>query len=340
MDERSQGRRRFLKASLAVAGIGLAAACSLPPPPWQQTPTTPRIGYLGPGTTGPYPMFLDAFRQGLRDLGYVEGQNIAVEYRFTDTGLERAPEFAADLVGRNVDLIVTTGAEATIIARDATTTIRIVGAVLGGDPIGDGLVASLARPGGNVPGMSAVTSGHNLFAKRLQLLREVIPTMTRVAVLLTPVLNKVPAFQEVQSVAPWFGVQVVTAEIWRASDLDAAFQTVVESAADALMPFQDPLTASHSARIVGFATERRLPAIYEVRLWTDAGGLMHYGIDSVTLFYRAATYVDRILNGAKPADLPVEQPTQFEFVINLKAARAIGLTIPPSVLSQATATIQ
>ena len=213
MGKRAEGRRRLLRAGLAVAGCSLLSACALPPAPWQQTPRIPRIGYLGPGTTGPYPAFLDAFRQGLRDLGYVEGQNIAFEYRFTDTGLERAPEFAADLVGRNVDMIVTTGAEATVIARDATTTIPIVGAILGGDPIGDGLVASLARPGGNVTGMSATTSGHGMFAKRLQLLREVAPTMRRVAVLLTPVMNKVPALEEVKSVAPSFGVQVVTAEI-------------------------------------------------------------------------------------------------------------------------------
>ena len=333
------GRRDFLRHGLALAGCGLLSGCGLSPAPWQQTSRIPRIGYLGPGTTGPYPALLNSFRQGLRDLGYVEGQNMVVEYRFTDEGIDRAPDFAADLVGRNVDLIVTTGAEATAIARDATTTIPIVGAILGGDPIGDGLVASLARPGGNVTGMSAMTSGSGIFAKRLQLLREVVPTMTRVAVLLTPVMNKLPALQEVQSVAPSFGVQVVAVEVRSASDLDAAFQAVVESAANAFMPFQSPLTAIHSARIIEFAQERRLPAIYEVRLWTDAGGLMHYGVNSVKLFYRAATYVDRILKGAMPADLPVEQPTEFDFMINLKAARAIGLTIPPSVLQQATETI-
>ena len=333
-------RRQFVQGGLAVAGLGILSGCTLPRARWQQVPSIPRLGYLGPGTTGPYPALLNGFRQGLRNLGYVEGESIHIEYRFTDEGIDRAPAFAADLVGRNVDLIVTTGAEATGIARDATTTIPIVGAILGGDPIGDGLVASLARPGGNVTGMSAMTSGNGIYAKRLQLLREVVPTMTRVAVLLTPIMNKVPALQEVQSVAPSFGVQVVAVEVRRVSDLDAAFQAVVESTADALMPFQDPLTAVHSARITAFAQERRLPAIYEVRLWTDAGGLMHYGINSVELFYRAATYVDRILKGAKPADLPVEQPTKFDFVINLGTARALGLSIPPSVLQQATEIIQ
>jgi putative ABC transport system substrate-binding protein len=323
-----------------LAGLGILSGCALPAAPWQQAPTLPRLGYLGPGTTGPYPVLLGGFRQGLRDLGYVEGESIHVEYRFTDEGIDLAPAFAADLVGRNVDLIVTTGAEATAVARDATTAIPIVGAILGGDPIGDGLVASLARPGGNVTGMSAMTAGNGIFAKRLQLLKEVVPAMTRVAVLLAPFMNKLPALQEVQAVAPSFGVQVVVAEVRRAGDLDAAFQTVVESAADAFMPFQGPLTAVHSARITAFAQERRLPAIYEVRLWTDAGGLMHYGVNSVKLFYRAATYVDRILKGAKPADLPVEQPTEFEFVINLKAAQAIGLGIPPAVLQQATEVIQ
>ena len=340
MGERGVGRRRLLRASLAVASLGLVGGCALPPTPWQQAPRIPRIGYLGPGTGGPYPTLLNGFRQGLRDLGYVEGENVLIEYRFTDDRVELLPEFAADLVGRNVDVIVTTGADASAIARDATSTIPIVGAILGPDPVASGLIASFARPAGNVTGMAASSVPTEIAAKRLQILRELIPSMTRTAVLLNPAPTKVRDLQAVEAVAPSLGVQIVAVEARRESDLDTAFQAIAASGSNALMPMQDPLTAVHSARICAFAVEHRLPTMCEVRLWIEAGALMYYGVDSVKLFYRSATFVDRILKGAKPADLPVEQPTQFDFVINGKTAQAIGLTIPPSVLQQANEILQ
>jgi putative ABC transport system substrate-binding protein len=333
-------RRRFLQGSLALTGVGLLAGCGVPALPWQPKPRLLRIGYLGPGTSGPYPALLNGFRQGLRDLGYVEGENIVLEYRFTDDRGERLPEFAADLVAQNVDVIVTTGADAAEIARDATSTIPIVGAILGPDPVASGLVASFARPGGNVTGMAASSAPTEIATKRLQILRELIPSMTRTAVLLNPYPTKVRDLEAIQAVAPSLGVQIVAFEARRESDLDAAFQAIAASRPDALMPMQDPLTAIHSARISAFAVEHRLPTMCEVRLWVDAGALMFYGIDSVKLFYRSATFVDRILKGAKPADLPVEQPMHFDLVVNLKAARAIGLTVPPSILNQANEVVQ
>jgi len=332
-------RRQVLQGSLALAGFGLLAGCGVLSPPVPPK-KIPRIGYLGPGLSGPYPSLLDEFRAGLRDLGYVDGESIAIEYRFTDEGLERAPGFAADLVGLGVDAIVTTGAEASAIAKGATATIPIVGAILGPDPVATGLVMSLARPGGNVTGLSA-GSGPGQDAKRLQLLKEAVPRLSRVAILWNPNNpEKVTESSEIQQFAPSLGLHTLSLELRRQEDIEGAFQTAASSGADALMVLQDPLTAIHSARIVAVAAERRLPTMYGVRLWTEAGGLMHYGINSVALFRRAATYVDKILKGAKPADLPVEQPTTYDFVVNLKAAQAIGLTIPQSVLAQATEILQ
>jgi len=332
-------RRQVVQGGLALAGLGLLAGCGVlqPSPPPKKVP---RIGYLGPGLSGPYPGLLDGFREGLRDLGYVDGESIAIEYRFTDEGLARAPGFAADLVGLGVDAIVTTGAEAGIVARDATTTIPIVGAILGPDPVAMGLVTSLARPGSNVTGLSTASGGGQA-AKRVQLLKEVLPGAGRVA-LIWNANNpyKAADVTETERTATLLGMQTQSVIVRRDDEIEGAFQAVVTSRPDALIVLQDPLTAVHSARIVAFAAERRLPAMYEVRLWTDAGGLMQYGVNSVALFRRAATYVDRILKGARPGDLPVEQPTTYDFVVNLRTARALGLTVPPSILAQATEIIQ
>lgn len=266
---------------------------------------------------------LDAFRQGLRELGYIEGQHIDIEYRSTDDGLERAPGFAADLVNLNVDVLVTTGVEATTIAKQATDSIPIVGAILGPDPVGAGFAAGLARPGGNITGLSATVAG-GITSKQLEILPEVAPGMRRLAILWNA--NN-PAkgsnVQEAEVAAGQFGVQIECVEIRAGRDMDGALRTIAESRPDALMVLQDPLTAGSSVRITAFAVEQRLPAIYEVRLWTDAVGLMHYGPNTVELVRRAASYVDRILNGARPADLPIEQPTVFELTINLKVAQAI-----------------
>jgi putative tryptophan/tyrosine transport system substrate-binding protein len=337
--ERVLGRRRLLQASLAVAGLGLLSGCTLPPAPWQPTPRTPRIGYLGIGTAMPNSLLLDAFRQGLRDLGYVEGETIEIEYRFVDGRLEQAPALAHELVELKVDLIVTAGIDATLAAKDATPTIPIIAAILGSDPVAEGLVASLARPGGNVTGLTASPPG--ISTKQLQILKEVVPSIHRVAVLwnaTNPV--KIRQVQGLHDSASTLGLTLLSVEIRRQADFDAAFQAVQLSRPDALFVAQEPLMAANNARVAAFAIEQRLPAIYETRLYTDAGGLMNYGVQSVERYYRAATYVDKILKGAKPADLPIEQPTVFDFVINLKAAQAIGLTIPPAVLQQATEILQ
>ena len=336
---RGRSRRRFLRGGLALAGFGLLVGCGLPQSPWNQTARLPRIGYLGIGTAMPNSLLFDAFRQGMRDLGYVEGETIEIAYRFIDGRLDQAPGLAAELVALNVDIIVTAGAEATVAAKNATTTIPIVGAILGSDPVADGIVTSLARPGGNVTGLVASPVG--ISTKQLQILKEVLPTLDRVAVLWNannPV--KIRQVQDVHAAASVLGLRVVAVEVRRDADFDAAFHALVAARPDALFVAQEPLMASHSAEIAAFAVEQRLPAIYETRLYTDSGGLMNYGVQSTERYYRAATYVDRILKGAKPADLPVEQPTAFDFVINLRAARAIGLTIPPAVLQQATELIQ
>jgi len=330
-------RRRFVQGSLAVVGLGLLSGCS---PLWRPRTKVWRIGYLGAGTSGPYPALLDGFRQGLRDLGYVEGQTIEIEYRFTDEGAHLLPGFADELVQLNVDLIAATGGEAVSAAKNATAHIPIVGTVMGPDPVGTGFVASLARPGGNVTGLST-GSGGGLTAKKLQLLKELKPSISRVVVLGNPNNPfKLTEFKDAEEAAPSFGLQILPVEVRRDDELDGAFRVIAASRPDALMILQDPLTAVHSARITAFALEQRLPAVYEVRLWSEAGGLMNYGINSVEMFRRAATYVDKIFKGARPADLPVEQPSRFELVINLRPAEAIGLKVPDSVLAQASEIIR
>jgi len=275
----------------------------------------------------------------LHTLGYVEGESILIEYRFTDSTPERAPAFAAELVGLNPDLIVANGGVPVAAAKAATTTIPIVGVPLGGDPVGTGLVATLARPGGNVTGLSTVAGG--TIAKRLQLLREAVPSISRAAVLwnaINPV--KAAEYKEAQAVAESLGLELLSTEVRGPNDFEGAFQAITSSRVDALVVLSETLTLAHSAWIAAFTVERRLSSIYETREFADAGGLMSYGLSLADLFRRAATYVDRILKGARPADLPVEQPTKFDFAVNLKTAQALGLTIPQGVLAQATEVIQ
>jgi putative ABC transport system substrate-binding protein len=280
-----------------------------------------------------------AFRQGLRELGHIEGQSLVIENRFIDDSIEKLPAYAAELVSLPVDVIVTTGVEATQAARQATATIPIVGAVLGPDPVGTGMAASLAQPGGNVTGLSA-GSGRGISAKRLEILHDIVPTMRSVGALWT-ISNpdKAIEFREVDDAARQRQVQVISAEI-RDRDVEAALRKLADTHPDTLIVFQDPVTAGAATRITSFATEQRMPAMYTVRLWSDAGGLLMYGIDTTVLFRLAPYYVDRILKGARPGDLPIEQPNAYELRINLKAAQAIGLTIPASVLSQAAEIIQ
>ncbi len=304
----------------------------------QQGGKVPRIGFLGGASPSAAANLVDGFRQGLRDLGYVEGQNIAIEYRFAEGRLERLPDLAADLVRLRVDVIFAPNAAAALAAKNATTTIPIVMA-LPGDPVGLGLVASLGRPGGNITGMSNVAV--ELGPKQLQLLKQAVPRVSRVAVLWNPANRSHGlSVREAEVAARSLGVQVQSLEARGPDDFDNAFAAITRERAGALLVLGDALFLQHRTRIVGLVAKSRLPAMYGMREFVDAGGLMSYAANFADLFRRAATHVDKILKGAKPADLPVEQPTKFELVINLKAAKSLGISIPQSVLIRADQVIQ
>jgi len=304
----------------------------------QRPAHVPRIGYLEGRSASDTPYLLEAFRRGLRELGYVEGQNIAIEYRYAAEKRERFPDLAAELVQLQVDVIVTAGLAATKAAQQATTTIPIVQAA-GGDPVLAGLVASLAQPGGNITGLSIrdVEGG----GKRLELLKEAIPHASRIAVLWnTDHPAKALEWHQTQEAARALGVTLQSVEVRRPHDFAQAFAALAEARPDALITFAESLTIGHRHQIADFATQYRLPMMSEIREFAEAGGLMTYGPSAPDLFRRAAYYVDRILKGVKPADLPVEQPMKFELIINLKTATALGLTIPPTLLFQADGVIQ
>jgi putative tryptophan/tyrosine transport system substrate-binding protein len=290
-----------------------------------------RIGYLGPGSGSTLPAALDAFRQQLHHLGYVEGQNVAIEYRWAADRDDQLPRLAADLVQLKVDVIVVEGHTPAIqAAKQATSTIPIVMGV-SGDPVKMGLVESLARPGGNVTGLSLLTP--ELAPKRLELLKEAVPTLAHVAVLwnaANPV--KVLDWHETQAAASALGLQLQSLEVRGPTDFAGAFDAATRDRADALVVLPDGLINSHRKQIVDFALASRLPGMYPSREFVDAGGLMSYAPSYVALFRRAAVYVARILQGVKPADLPVEQPTKFELVLNRKTAQALGITFPPTLL--------
>ena len=306
----------------------------------QQPAKVPRIGYLQPAApqnnSSP---FLEDFRQGLRDLGYIEGKSVQLEIRWGEGKLERLPVLAAELVGLKVDVIVAVTSPSVMAAKQATQTIPIV-MPLSSDPVGDGLVKSLARPGGNITGLSLMTP--DVGAKRLQLLKEVFPKPVRpVAVLWNPdYVGMAARFRQAQRVGPTIGMDVRSVEVRDSRELERALEALDRERPDALVLLADPLTLSQRLRIVEFAAEERLPAIYEVSQFVEAGGLMSYGPDVDELVRRSATYVDKILKGAKPGDLPVEQPSKFELVINLKTAKTLGLTIPPSLLLRADQVIE
>ncbi len=298
----------------------------------------PQIGSLWLGSPSLATPYVEAFRQGLRELGYVEGQNIVIEWRFAGSRAELLPDLAAELVRLKVDLIVATAGPSVRAAKQATTTIPIVMA-FSGDPVGTGLVPSLARPGGNITGLSFMAP--DLSAKRLELLKEAFPKISRVAVLFD-VTDAVSAleFRETQVAARALGVKLRSMEVREPNDFETAFLALPRERTDSLLTFAHALTIPHRGRIVDLAAKSRLPAMYGLREFSDAGGLMAYGPSLPDLFRRAAFYVDKILKGAKPADLPVEQPTRFELVINLKTAKALGLTIPQSILIRADQVIQ
>jgi len=325
-------RRTFL----AGAGAGhLAAPLTAEA---QQAGKVHRIGMLETTSMALNAANIEAFRQGLRELGYVEGRNYIIEYRSADGRSERFPDLAAELVRLKVDVILTRGTPAVMAAKSATGTIPVVMAA-SSDPVLSGVVASLARPGGNITGLSSIV--HEVSGKRLELIREVFPGVSRIAVLLI-MSNPAEALQwkETEIAASSLRVQVQLLDVRKAGDFGRAFDAAIKQRAGALVVGLDTLTQTNHRFIVDLAAKHRLPTIYGTREFVDAGGLMGYGVSYPDLYRRAATYVDKILKGAKPADLPVEQPTKFDLVINLKTAKALGLTIPPSLLARADEVIE
>ena len=321
-------RRTFL------FGLTLGALSSPLAAEAQQEGKAYRIGVLW---IRGFPIPLDAFREGLRDLGYVDGKNVAVELRIADP-LERDLELAAELVRLKVDVLVALGTRATRAAREAAGTIPIV-MVGAADPVGDGLVSSLARPGGNITGSSHM--GSELSAKRLQLLKQIVPAAGRVAVLLNPTdAGTALDWKETEAAASTMGLTLVRVEVRAPEEFEAAFARMKKERAKALVVFSHTFTQTHRERIVELAARHRLPAMYGFASLPRVGGLVAYEINWADLGRRAAVLVDKILKAAKPADLPVEQPTRFELVINLKTAKALGLTIPPSLLLRADQLIE
>jgi putative tryptophan/tyrosine transport system substrate-binding protein len=292
-----------------------------------------RIGILIVGTVATFGNLVEAFRQGLRDLGYVEGQNLLIEYRWGEGKVERLPDLAAELVDLKVDLIVVAGTQAVQAAKHATTTIPIV-MPGSSDPVGTGLVASLARPGGNITGLTTIAP--ELSGKRLELLKEAVPGLSRVAVLWQGGHEgALLSMQETEAAGRSLGVPLQSLEVREPHEFERAFAAATRGGAEALIVLSSAFFAAEGRRIVELVTQSRLPSMFWRREFVEAGGLLSYGPSLPDLFRRAATYVDKIFKGAKPAELPVEQPTTFELVINLKTAQALGLTIPPTLLFQA-----
>ena len=304
----------------------------------QQPKNVPRIGYLSVLSPSSDSARIEAFRQGLRGLGYVEGQNIAIESRYAEGKLNRLPDLAGELVRLNVDVIVAGGSTAIRATKNATKLIPIVMAH-GSDPVALGYVASLARPGGNITGLTHLAP--ELGGKRLELLKDMIARLSRVAVLTDPGTGgHGPQIRELEVAAPALGLQLRPVEVRAPNELESAFSGMTAGRAQALIVLQQPTLDRLRARIVDLATKNRLPAMYPNSEYVETGGLMSYAADIVAMFRRTATYVDKIIKGTKPADLPVEQPTKFELIINLKAAKQIGLTIPPNVLARADKVIK
>ena len=304
----------------------------------QQPKKVPRIGYLAGSTPEPQSARIKAFRQGLRELGYVEGKNIVFEYRYAEGKLERLPALAAELVRLKVDVILTAGPPATRAAKEATVTIPIVMAQ-DTDPVGNGFIASLARPGGNITGLA--TLAPEISGKQLELLKEIVPRLSRVAVLGTSTRpGTAQSLREVELAAGAFGVKLQYLDVLSSKDIETAFGAASKGRAEAVLALASPVFSSQRTQIADLAVKSRLPAIYPQSEWVEDGGLMTYGASYIDLYRRAATYVDKILKGTRPADLPVEQPIKFELIINLKAAKQIGLTIPPNVLARADRVIR
>jgi putative ABC transport system substrate-binding protein len=325
---------RTIVGLLILLALGLlwGLLCSDAQPPTK----VHRIGILSPAAEASTPLF-EAFRQGLRELGYVEGQNMVLEFRLAAGRAERLRDLAAELVQLQVEVILADTMTATQVAKEATTTIPIVMAS-SSDPVQGGLVASLARPGGNITGMALLAP--ELSGKRLELLQEVVPRVAQVAVLWNPKNPVAANVRATEAAAQALHLQLHLVEVPAPEALEAAFETARQGHADVLITLPDAMLWNQRLHVVGLAAHHRLPALFPEREFVDAGGLLSYGPSVPASFHRAATYVDKILKGTKPADLPVEQPIKFELVINLKTAKALGLTIPPTLLFQADEVIQ
>ena len=319
-------RRAFVTGLGAVLAAPLVAEA-------QPTKTPVKVGFLAPGTMALHAAQLEAFRRGMRELGYVEGRTFVIDARYADGHLERLPMLAAEMVTARVDVIVAVSTPGALVAKAATHTIPIVFPA-SSDPVGTGIVPELARPGGNVTGLSLMAS--DLSAKRLQVLRELAPAIGRVAIV-WDASNPGMALRvrETRQAAEQLKLSFLDAGAKNFEELEAALAEVAKQRADALVVTAEPFTRRHQQRILDFVTLHRLPTMYEDRSYADAGGLMSYGPNIIENYRRSAGYVDKILKGAKPGDLPIEQPTKFELVINLKTAKALGLTIPPSLLLRA-----
>jgi putative tryptophan/tyrosine transport system substrate-binding protein len=330
-------RRQVVQGTGAI-GLALLAGCGRLSLPGQQATKVPRIGFLAVGAREGRAPLIAAFLQGLQEVGYVEGQNVTIEYRFSDGKDERLPGLAAELVALKVDIILASGTLATVAAKQTTTTVPIV---MGGsgDPVANELVASLARPGGNVTGISLLVP--QVAGKRVQVLTDTVPGLSRLAVIsnVTSPLH-VPRDQEIEAAGRVLGIEIQILPVRSADDFEGAFQVAASSRAEAIYPGDDPLVTNARDQLAELGLRYRLPTMFAFRENVLAGGLLAYGPSFTNAYRRAAAYVDKILKGARPADLPVEQPREFDFVINFKTAQALGLTIPHHVLLQATEVIQ
>src|ERR1041384_5391132 len=319
-----------------VAGAMLFGLCIFAQA--QQPTKVPKIGFLSAVPLSTMSTRVEAFRQGLRELGYIEGQNTLIEYRFAEGRLDQVSHNAAELVRLNVDAIITAGATDTGAAKKATDTIPIVMA-FDSDPVASGFVASLARPGGNITGLSSLTP--EITGKQMELLREIVPGLVYVAALgssLEP--GNAQTLGEAEGAAQVLGLKLQCLEVQSFNALESAFKAAIKERTQALIVFRNPVASSHRKQVAGLVAKSRLPVMFPRRDYVESGGLMSYGASDIDLFRRAAIYVDKILKGAKPADLPVEQPTKFELVINLKTTKQIGLNIPPNVLARADKVIK
>jgi putative ABC transport system substrate-binding protein len=331
-------RRQFLRGSLVLVGLGLSAGCQGISMPGRPSAKIPRLGLIGTSSpTGQ--QTAEVLFQGLRELGYVQDQTIVIDRPIWDGSNEQVTQIVTEMLARPVDVVISTSAVVTQTVKRANDSVPIVMANFGGDPVALGFAASLAHPGGSITGL--LNFNAQLSPKRLQILREIVPTLARLGVLWDPAGPSTQnQFRDLQHAAESLGIEVQSSEVNTPDDFEAVGDQMKMERVDGLIPLGSPLVTSKMARLAELTTLYRVPSIYEQRSYIAAGGLLAYGTNIEDLWRRAATYVDRILKGSKPGDLPIEGPTTFDFAVNLKTARALGLTIPPLVLQQATEVIQ